>query len=304
MKSLAITGLTGQKSGGAFAEIIGDNLDVTRAMFPDGIRAVVRPSSDTGRLTSLIPAIEIFRGIMDDSNFLSDAFEGIDTVIHIAGIHRSVAIVNAAAACHVRRLILVHTTGIYSKYKEAGEEYRRIDSYVRSVCEENHIALTILRPTMIYGNAYDQNMIIFVKLVDKMPLMPIVNGARYDLQPVHYKDLANAYWDVLVHEDETSGREFVLSGKEPIQLREILVIIGNKQGKKVHFINCPYFIAYPGAVVLYWLSFKRVDYREKVQRLCESRAYSHDEAAKAFGFSPRTFFEGIGPEIEQYMSKK
>ena len=39
-KILVLTGVTG-KSGGALAEIIGNNLDIVNKMFPDGIRTIV-----------------------------------------------------------------------------------------------------------------------------------------------------------------------------------------------------------------------------------------------------------------------
>ena len=43
------------------------------------------------------------------------------------------------------------------------------------------------------------------------------------------------------------------------------------------------------------------DYREKVQRLCEPRVYSHQEATEAFGYSPRSFQDEIADEVKQYM---
>ena len=44
-------------------------------------------------------------------------------------------------------------------------------------------------------------------MVDKLPVMPIVKNARYDLQPVHYKDLGKAYYDVLLNEKATYGKK-------------------------------------------------------------------------------------------------
>ena len=160
--------------------------------------------------------------------------------------------------------------------------------------------LTILRPTMIYGNVQDNNVVTFIKMVDKLPLMPVVNGARYELQPVHYKDLGDAYFTVLMNEKATANKDFVLSGGEPILLRDMLIEIGKNLGKKVKFISCPYWIAYSGACVLYAVTLTKKDYREKVQRLCEPRVYSHDAAAKAFGYSPRSFKVGIVDEVKEY----
>lgn len=300
---LVLTGATGKKSGGVLTENIGKNIEKINEMFPDGIRAVARATSNTTVLDRFIPNVEKFIGDLTDIAFLKVAFKDADTVIHVAGIHWSREVVEAAAYCNVRRLVLVHTTGIYSKYKEAGEEYRRIDEYVYKTCKENSIVLTVLRPTMIYGNVYDNNIVTFIKMVDKFPIMPVVNGAKYELQPVHYRDLGDAYYSVLMNEESTANKDFILSGGEPILLRDMLEEIGKNLGKKVKFISCPFWIAYLGAWAVYGLSLKKKDYREKVQRLCEPRVFPHEEATLAFGYSPRTFQDGIVDEVRQYMEK-
>ena len=302
-KILVLTGITG-KSGGALAEKIGTNLDTVKEMFPDGIRTVVRETSNTDKIDALIPNIQKVVGNLTDSYTLEKAFKDADTLIHVAGIHWSKEVVQAAANCHLRRLILVHTTGIYSKYKAAGEEYRETDDFVYKSCKENGIILTILRPTMIYGNVADRNVVIFIKMVDKLPIMPVVDGARYELQPVHYEDLGNAYYKVLINEATTANKDFILSGGAPILLRDMLAEIGKNLGKEVKFISCPFWLAYFGAWVVYGLSFKKIDFREKVQRLCEPRVFPFNEAAEAFCYSPRTFQEGVKNEVVEYLEKK
>lgn len=298
-----MTGLTG-KSGGALAEHIARNIDEINTMFPGGIRTIVRETSNTKQLDSLLPGIQKIKGNLMDPATLKQAFRDADTLVHVAGIHWSREVVQAAADCHLRRLILVHTTGIYSKYKAAGEEYRQIDEFVYRTCRENGIILTVLRPTMIYGNTSDRNIVTFIKMVDKFPIMPVVNGARYELQPVHYKDLGDAYYRVLIHEETTANRDFILSGGEPILLRDMLTEIGKNLGKKVKFFSCPFWLAYSGAWAVYGLSLKKLDYREKVQRLCEPRTFPFTEAADAFGYSPRIFQEGIQDEVTEYLKKK
>lgn len=303
MKILALTGATGKKSGGVLVEQISEHIDIVNELFPDGIRALTRPSSNITKLVKLIHGVEVLRGEFTDAQFLKDSLKDVDTLIHLAGIHWSREVVEAAAHCHVRRLILVHTTGIYSKYKEAGEEYRHIDELVYKTCKENNIVLTICRPTMIYGNVHDNNVITFIKMMDKLPIMPVVNGARYELQPVHYSDLGKAYYQVLVNEDTTANRDFILSGGAPIQLRDMLKIIGNNLGKNVCFISCPFWVAYAGAWIVFCLTLGKKDYREKVQRLCEPRTFPYKEASNSFGYNPITFEEGIVDEVKEYKEK-
>lgn len=303
-KMLAITGATGKKSGGAFANLIYENMDVIKEMFPDGIRALVRENSDTSFLTEKMPEVALFQADITDPEQLEAFLKDVDTVVHISGIAYSEKLVAAAVKCNVRRLILVHTTGMFSKYKAAGENYRRIEKIVHDLCRENGIVLTICRPTMIYGNTSDKNVVVFVKMVDRFPIMPVVNGARYDLQPVHYEDLAKAYFRVLLNEEKTANKDYNLSGGAPIELREMLKIIGKNLGKDVRFISCPFAIAYFGAWVLYCLTFEKIDYREKVQRLCEPRVFNHEEAKQDFGYDPIEFPEGIVNEVKQYLAEK
>lgn len=298
-KLLAITGITG-KSGRVLAEQIA-HVDTFKKEFPAGIRVFVRSSSNTIHLDTILPDVQKVTGALTDKAFLEKELKGVDTLLHIAGIHWSREIVSAAAVCDVRRLILVHTTGIYSKYKAAGEEYRQIDDFVYKTCRERGILLTILRPTMIYGTVNDHNIAVFIKMVDRLPVMPVVNGARYELQPVHCRDLGIAYFDVLMHEEQTANRDFILSGGRPILLRDIFTVIGHELGKEVTFFSVPFCVAYTGAVLLYGMTLGKVDFRERVQRLCEPRIFEHDEATRAFGYHPMNFEEGIKDEIREYI---
>lgn len=231
----------------------------------------------------------------------------IDMLLHIASVKLSPYVVPAALRGGVNNFILVHTTGIYSKYKAAGEEYRQIEARIQKLVEEyrsRDIAMTILRPTMIYGDLQDKNVSVFIKMVDKLRIFPTVNGARYDLQPVWCKDLGDAYYDVMMNWKVTKNKEYILSGKEPIQLRTMFEVIAKQLGVKNIFISCPYPIAYAGACMIYILTLRKIDYREKVQRLVEPRAYLHEKATKDFGYAPVSFEVGVNQEIRMYKGSK
>ena len=296
---LALTGIS-NNPGRVLVRYISENIDEINHLFPGGIRAVYRASSNVKDFEKLLPEAERCICDLTDVDGLKSAFKDVDTVFHVAGIHWSREVFEAAAFCGVRRIITIHTCGIYSKYKEAGEEYRQIDDYCYKTCKEKGIILTILRPTMIYGNSRDRNVIKFIKMVDKLPIMPVVSGGKYKLQPVHYEDLGKAFYDVLVNEKTTANHDFILSGKEPILLRDMFSEMGKNLGKKVRFISCPFWIAYPGAWVVYLLSLTKIDFREKVQRLCEDRAFPHEDAVKAFGYTPMSFQKGIVNEVKEY----
>lgn len=306
MGKLAVTGITGKSGMYFLRELLKQENAVLERW--EGIRCATRDLANIEKVKKITERsllnFEFLEGNLADDTFCRSLCSGCDTMLHIAGIHWSRELVSAAVEQGGQRLILVHTTGIYSKYKAAGEEYRQTDEIVYRLCRENAVNLTILRPTMIYGNLHDHNISVFIRMVDQCRIMPTVNGAHYKLQPVHCRDLGIAYCKVLMNPEVCNGKDYDLSGGEEIELREIFEVIAENLGVKRRYLNCPYPIAYMGAWAGYLISIGRLDYREKVQRLCETRVYSHEKASTDFGYHPMSFRKGIVREVEDYKALK
>lgn len=210
----------------------------------------------------------------------------------------------AAVKNNVRRAILVHTTGIYSKYKSASEEYKSIELSIEKIIEKSNspIGLIYLRPTMIYGYVNDRNMVVFIKMVDKLRLFPVIAHGKNLLQPVNGRDLGKAYYQVLSKPDIMSG-DYILSGEKPITMLEMFKLISNNLGKNTTFISVPLGLGVFMARCLKLCTLGKVDYIEKVQRMSEDRSFSHEDAGRDFGYKPMPFAEGLKIEIEQYVKK-
>lgn len=304
MKKLAITGITGKNGKYLFRHLVRNEELVLEKW--SGIRLSIRDTKKAAFIENAgtrIP-VEYVVGDLSEPAVVEQLLPECDTLLHIAGIHNSPALVRAAVRHGVQRLILVHTTGIYSKYKKAGGEYRRIDSEVYRLAGEHHIALTILRPTMIYGTTTDKNISVFIKMVDTFKIVPTVNGARYALQPVHCSDLGKAFYQVLMNPERCSGKDYILSGGAPIELRQIFEEIAKNLGVTRRYVSCPFPIAYAGAWMIWLCTLGKKDLREKVQRLCEPRAFSYEAAASDFGYAPMMFQEGIVQEVRDYLAQR
>ena len=295
---LLIIGITGHSGKYLLQELIDNPPNFEK------IRVSVRPKSHVSLLNNCNLAIEQFVGDIEDESFLNEIMQGVDTLIHIAGIRYSIKLINAAISNNISRMILVHTTGVYSKYKSASQEYKQIDNEIHELAKKNNIDLTILRPTMIYGSVNDRNVVKFIKLVDKFKIVPVVNRAKYELQPVHAKDLGKAYYDVLVNPQSTANKDYNLSGKNPIMLIDMLKEIEKNLGIKRKYFNVPFPIAYVGSWIIYLLTLTKFDYREKVQRLCEPRVFPHEDAINDFGYNPVAFEDGIIGEVKDYLNLK
>ena len=97
------------------------------------IRAIVRNSSNVDLIENSGLSIEKVYGDLEDFSFVNKSMEGVSTVFHITGIDKSLKIVQAAVDNCVRRIILVHTTGIYSKYKIASTGYIEIEKRIQEI---------------------------------------------------------------------------------------------------------------------------------------------------------------------------
>jgi len=295
-KTVVLTGVTGKSGQYAIERLLERQSELEHIR----LRAVVRSKEKAAFIENSSLPVELLEGSIDDEAFLLRAFSGADTLLHIVGIHTSLRVIPLAIQAGIRRIIAVHTTGVYSKYKSASAEYNHIDAEISRLCAENAVQLTILRPTMIYGGLDDENVVKFIAMMDRLPVMPVVSGARFALQPVHRRDLGRAYADVLISES-TAGKDYVLSGAEPITLREMLRVIAGYLGKRARFVSVPYWVAISGAWLLYLATLTKIDYREKVQRLVEPRAYPHADATRDFGYAPMGFSEGVKGEVEAYL---
>ncbi|MFE4350593.1 SDR family oxidoreductase [Peribacillus butanolivorans] len=295
---LLVTGITGHTGRYFLQELINNK-------YEGSIRCIVRITSDTKFLDNSGLNIEKVVGNLDDQEFIESVMFGVNTIMHIYNINHSPTVVQSAIKNKVKRVILVHTTGIYSQYKSASEGYKNIEGEILKLTKGPQLqtSITILRPTMIYGDLYDSNMSKFIKMVDKFRIMPVINGGKSLIQPVNARDLGKAYYNVLMSPEETAGKAYDLSGEKPITMIDVLKIISKQLKKKTIYIFVPLSSGVFMARILKTVTFSKLDYIEKVQRMGEDRTYAHDNATSDFGYNPMTFDVGIQKEVHEYIQK-
>ncbi|MCA1021057.1 SDR family oxidoreductase [Halobacillus litoralis] len=295
---LLITGITGH-TGSYFLQELIDN------KYEDSIRCIVRETSDTSLLDNSVLNIEKVVGDLDDPKFIDNVMDDVETVMHIYNIHHSPVIVLNAIKKKVKRVILVHTTGIYSEFKYASKEYKNIEQKIH-VLKSNpkcKTEITILRPSMIYGDLCDKNMSKFIKMVDKLKIMPVISGGNSLIQPVNARDLGKAFFTVLMSPEETRGKAYDLSGDKPIKMIDAFKLISKELNRNTFYISVSLQIGVLMARVAKVLTLGRINYIERVQRMGEDRNYPHDKATSDFGYNPMTFEKGIQIEVREYLKK-
>ena len=295
---LLVTGVTGHSGKYFLKELINNK-------YEGQIRCIVRATSDTSILDNSGLKIEKLVGELADQEFLDRAMVGVEEVIHIASIFYSTNVIKSAVKNNIKRAILVHTTGIYSKYKSASEEYKNIEKMIIQTIEnsKSDIKLIFLRPTMIYGYLNDRNMVVFINMVDKLRIFPVISQGKNLLQPVNGRDLGKAYYQLLMKKEITAG-DYILSGDNPISMLEILKQISINLNKRTVFVSVPLAIGVFMARTLKLITFNKIDYIERVQRMGEDRNFPHDAAKADFNYSPMSFKDGLKIEVQEYLKSK
>jgi nucleoside-diphosphate-sugar epimerase len=194
----------------------------------------------------------------------------------------------------MKRLIAVSSTRIFSK---TWERAREIEAAERAI-ERSGVPYTILRPTMIYGNAEDRNISKLIRLIGKYRIVPLPGGGKSVFQPVHVDDLATCVLAAL-KTPESAGKSYNVPGGSAHSLREIVEIISGILKKRVLIVPFPLALAETAAGLQGKLLPRPFIHREQIERLREDKRYDFSEAARDLGYAPRALRQGIEQEIRE-----
>lgn len=265
------------------------------------IYCLVRPTSDRSSLERLDLNLNYFIGDSSTSETWDEILAEYipSTIIHIASIrHVPVILNNLKKAGETPRLIVIGTTGVYSKYNQYSKDYKAIEAqlaqYPGSYC--------LLRPTMIYGSHRDQNLHKLIKFCDRYGFFPVFGSGQCLLQPIHADDLAKTILCVLQRPNIQGAYD--LSGGSIVKFRELLAIVEKQLGKPVRPIYLSLKLGVWAATLAEnVIGTKSPVRREQILRLQEDKAYPHDAAQRDLDFFPRSLEVGLQQEVELLRSE-
>ena len=181
---LLVTGITGHSGRYFFTEL-------EKANYSGIIRCVIRNESNAEFLKESALKTEKVVIDLDTDTFDENIMAGVTDVVHISHLSHTPKLLKAALKKNVSKFISGHTTGIYSRFKVATEEYKKIEREVENILHSGAITYICLRPTMIYGDMCDKNISVLIRIVDRFRIIPVINGGNVLLQPVNARDLVD-----------------------------------------------------------------------------------------------------------------
>lgn len=193
------------------------------------------------------------------------------------------------------RVIAIGSTSVFSK-ADANDPLERslaagllqAEKRLRDACAAAGIGLTLLRPTLVYGNGHDQSLTPMLAMARRWRLLPWPYSAHGLRQPVHVDDLASAVLCCL-ERPETAGQEFDLPGGEALSVAAMLKRSANALAPEVHLLPVPLWAFGLALKIAARASGQTTSASGIVRRLQRDQLFDAGPAARAFGYAPRRF---------------
>lgn len=200
---------------------------------------------DNGKSVLTLPWVDVVVANVHDEAALTELVRGHDAVVNLIAIlhgnqdaftHVHAALprklLRACQAGGVRRVVHVSALGASAS---APSMYQRSKAEGEAVLAAGGLALTVLRPSVIFG-AGDQFMNLFARLQSVFPVMPLAGtGTRF--QPVWVEDVAQAIVRVLADPHVPPVIECV--GPDVFTLRELVQLAGQASGHRRPVLTLP-----------------------------------------------------------------
>jgi nucleoside-diphosphate-sugar epimerase len=251
------------------------------------ILALVRPGRDVTALTGL--GVKSIDCDFSDPKSLTYYLKPDDVFLEMANLRFSRSFLPILEKIGIKRAFCLTTTAVFSKFHTYSLLYRKIEDEIL----KSSIDITILRPSMIYGNENDHNMHKLLKFMAYCPFFPIFGDGEALMQPVHVYDLAAS----IVYALEKDARGvFNIAGPSPITYKNVLDECANALHRRIIFFHIPH--NHIANAVKFLERIRGFPFKhEQIMRLLEDKNFDIDSSVQVLGHSPREFRVGIALEV-------
>jgi uncharacterized protein YbjT (DUF2867 family) len=235
-------------------------------------------------------------GDLDDTRGLDEAFSAArcEALVCLAslGHGHGPGIVAAAEEAGIPRGVFVSTTAVTTTLHPVTKQVRlTAEQQIRG----SALDWTILRPTMIYGDAGDRNVSRLLRLLSRAAVLPVPGPGQCLHQPVHVADVAAAVLSALKRH-MAIGALYDVAGPEPLAFTELLRTCARAVGSRTRLVPVPL-----APLVTLARGYERLSRHprmraEQLLRLAEDKAFLIDDAIHDLGYAPRSFADGIADE--------
>jgi nucleoside-diphosphate-sugar epimerase len=194
-----------------------------------------------------------------------------------------------------RHLVVLSSTSRFTKVasereadRDVAQRLSRGEDDLLAWGREHDVAVTILRPTMIYGSEQDGNVSSIRSTLRRFRFFPVVGPARGLRQPVHAADVADAALRSASTAPERLAPAYNVSGAEVLTYRAMVDRVRRGVPGPTFVLRVPGFL-FRAAERIAPGSSKVHTAAGMAARMSTDMTFDHSAASADFGYAPRPF---------------
>ena len=151
----------------------------------------------------------------------------------------------------------------------------------------------MLHPTMIYGAQGENNVQRLVRLLRRLPVMPLPGGGRFLVQPIHQADVTRCIRAAL-DRIEHGPASMVIAGPVAIRYADFVRAVAKAAG-----LRKPFILPFPAAPLILAARLTRhvsalpLVKPEEIRRLVEDKAFDIEPMRRLLGVEPVSLTKGL-----------
>jgi NADH dehydrogenase len=267
------------------------------------VRALVLPG-DPLRARLEDSGAEVVEGDVADAASLRGLCADVDTVYHLAAIiiahddalfsrvnrDGTANVVLEARASGVRHFIYVSSASVtYPLLTAYGRSKLEAEEIVRAA---GNFAYTIVRPTLVYDETGGQEFLMFLRYLQRFPVVPFIGKGRALKRPVWSGDVVDGLLR-LCGNPLAHGKTYNLSGGEAIEIKELARLMLRHHGGEKPFLSLPVSACRALSLILGAVMARPPLNRYVIAGMVNDADLDPAEATRDLGYRPLGVREGL-----------
>jgi nucleoside-diphosphate-sugar epimerase len=195
----------------------------------------------------------------------------------------------------VKRVVVLSSTSRFTKNDSSDTQEQDVarrladaELHVQKWAERCGVEWVILRPTLIYGQGRDKNIVEIARFIKRFGFFPLFGKACGLRQPVHAEAVAAACIAAL-HTPNAANRAYNLSGGETLTYRDMVARVFTSLDRRPRYLVVPLWIFGVAVAVLRYSTRYRKWSSSMAKRMNMDMVFDHTEATQDLGFAPEAF---------------
>ena len=194
----------------------------------------------------------------------------------------------------IKKVIAVSSTSVITKAKTQDQydfsvvqKLQKGEKQLRKWAIEQDVSWVVLRPTLIYGDAKDQNITSVARFIRRFHFFPLLGKASGLRQPIHARDVASAC--TLSLSTDIVNKAYNITGSETLTYREMVTRVFKALNKTPRLLTIPLPLIRVGLTVLNKIpGFTHIT-PGMAERMNQNMTFGGKDEVELPGFKPTSF---------------